>query len=552
MIRHSLPPLMLSLLLCSPGFAAAPPLDPSEVGARAEALLQAARYAELEKMGADHWAQDRRVLGGNAALYHYYGALASSALVPVFSYRSGVPFEVKQTALERWAVARPKARQAKVALAQFWIAVAAQIRGDSFTDKVPPEVWTRHQYAVSQARALLGGVSDEDPHVYFARIDLSRASDDVRAQMDAAYAVAIERFPTYFHFYSQRATYLQERWYGKRGELAQFLQSLSTKPGGEAGLIGYSYAAGALMSLYPRQTLLKDTGLSWNAIKAGYAARERKYGLRKRDWNALLNLAPTGLDRATARQALEHIGSDWDPTVWQQKKYFDDVVAWAREEDAKVAVRIQWSFPVSFEHSAPTPHFKCTGKGEACEVEVSDWDPAVLRAERRRRLLAEVAPFAKDAVEPAPQVARYGAGAPIEYVTLTHRGAATEFRYMTRGFFHKGPAYVHFSHLANSLADRDRFLGVIHSAQPADAVLVVGRTLGAYAEVCAKLYPALAPEHQRVLDSSIFKSAAGRVRDMTTAQVKESLAKAPKSHRDRACEQLSRSVREGEESLRAN
>jgi hypothetical protein len=110
---------------------------------------------------------------------------------------------------------------------------------------------------------------------------------------EALYSKAIKAYPTYYHFYSQRAENLQERWYGTE-----------------------------------RSILLRTTGLSWPLIQSGYAARERLYGLRNRDWNALCNLALADIDRDAGKQALAHIGDNWDPVVWKERTYFDDAVGW--------------------------------------------------------------------------------------------------------------------------------------------------------------------------------------------------------------------------------
>jgi hypothetical protein len=68
--------------------------------------------------------------------------------------------------------------------------------------------------------------------------------------------------------------------------------------------------------------------LSWPLIQSGYAARERLYGMRNRDWNALVNLALAGVDRGAAKEALVHVGGNWDPVIWKEKSYFDYAVDW--------------------------------------------------------------------------------------------------------------------------------------------------------------------------------------------------------------------------------
>ena len=50
------------------------------------------------------------------------------------------------------------------------------------------------------------------------------------------------------------------------------------------------------------------------------------------NWNTLLVLALAGRDKSTAQMAIKHIGKDWDAYVWQEKKFFDQVVVWVNSQ----------------------------------------------------------------------------------------------------------------------------------------------------------------------------------------------------------------------------
>jgi len=194
----------------------------------------------------------------------------------------------------------------------------------------------RELSAASRARLALATVDDrKDPQIYLLLMEIAEgdtaSSGDARSELDALYSAAIAAYPSYFHYYSRRVNDLQERWYGRPGEAKAYVQSLLKNPGGDSGLVAYSYAANNLMQLNQRETLLRVTGLSWPTIKLAYATRERLYGMRNRDWNALCNLALAGEDRDAAKLALRHIGDNWDPAVWQERRYFDAAVAWINQ-----------------------------------------------------------------------------------------------------------------------------------------------------------------------------------------------------------------------------
>lgn len=144
----------------------------------------------------------------------------------------------------------------------------------------------------------------------------------------SSFYAAVKAYPYYFHYYSQRANLLQERWYGRPGELKSYAASVLVSPGGDAGLVAYSYISFNLMRSNERLTLLQETGLSWPTVKSAYAKRRELYGLRNLDWNALCNLALAAIDRDTAKVALAQIHGKWDPDVWGEEKCFDDAVSW--------------------------------------------------------------------------------------------------------------------------------------------------------------------------------------------------------------------------------
>ena len=161
-------------------------------------------------------------------------------------------------------------------------------------------------------------------------MDLARGMSSSREKLDALYKAAVQSYPAYFHYYSQRANILQERWFGRKGELGEYVQSVLRVPGGEDGQIAYSYIAFNLMQIYWSNELYPKTGLSWSQAKAAYTIREKRYGLRNKDWNALCKLAIAGLDLQAAKGALQHIGGNWDSQVWKEKQDFDAAVAWIR------------------------------------------------------------------------------------------------------------------------------------------------------------------------------------------------------------------------------
>jgi hypothetical protein len=334
-IGHSALIWAIGLTAAMPAGASTYPRDTpvAEFCAAVESELQKHQFAVLDTLAHELRDPEIRFIGGNSQLYEFYGVLGAFAGSPAFSCSSRASLEDKQKLLEQWAAAEPKSLAAHIALGQLWWAAGWKERGNDYADSVGFFQWISLYSDLSKAKSILAQVDTRaDPHGYFLSMEIAQSEagwfTNPRTTLEALYSKAIKAFPTYYHFYSQRAENLQERWYGQPGELPAYLASLPNSLGGDVGLVAYSFAAYKLMQGTERSILLRTTGLSWPLVQSGYAARERLYGLRNRDWNALCNLALAGIDRDAGKQALAHIGGNWDPAVWKERTYFDDAVGW--------------------------------------------------------------------------------------------------------------------------------------------------------------------------------------------------------------------------------
>lgn len=296
-----------------------------------ESVLAAKRFNDLEIMANDFRQKDSRFRGGNAKIYHFYRALGGVSTYVSLGGERNSPFYKKQQLIGMWVSNQPSSLTARLAMAQLWLGYAFHWRGDRYADQVTDKQWKLFREGLDKAASYLTDIDpDKDPHAYLVLMELAKGKQYPRPALDAMYEAAVKRYPMYFHYYSLRANDLQKRWYGRDGELSDYLQSVLKVPGGDDGKVAYSYISYSLMQLYPGEELYKRTGLTWPQVKVAYATRERRYGLRIKDWNALCYLAMAGNDRKAAMEALKHVGGDWSPQIWEEKKYFDAAVAWAQ------------------------------------------------------------------------------------------------------------------------------------------------------------------------------------------------------------------------------
>ncbi|WP_431476821.1 hypothetical protein [Massilia eburnea] len=320
---------LFALLMLAPAQA----LTVEEIGGGAERLLKEGRFDELDRLASEYIRQDTRLVAGNSALYHFYDTLGGFKESGNFGFASTIPRARKDELLMRWLEKKPESVAVRLALAEFWTIDAWNTRGEKAASDIPESVWKAFRWRMNQARLFLDQVkSRDDPHFYYLQIDIAKGLDD-KAAIDANFEAGRKRFPNYFHYYSQRASLLQEKWFGDPGELQSYVRSLAVKPGGDDGLIAYSYVTWEMMKYMGGKRAMQEVGLQWPAIKAGYAAREKRYGLRNRDWNVLCVMAVTAGDRPAAKTALAQIGTNWTSAAWGNQKEFNKWVDWIQSGD---------------------------------------------------------------------------------------------------------------------------------------------------------------------------------------------------------------------------
>jgi hypothetical protein len=239
-------------------------------------------------------------------------------------------FEERRVLLEDWRHAMPASTAARIVLAVFWRRYAWQARGSDYAAKVSPEQWTVFRARIAKEREMLAGLRPANPGAYQVMLTFARDESWPRGQLDALYRAAVSQYPDFLHFYIQRASLLEPKWHGAPGEWKRYADSLLWDPGGSIGQMAYSLMAVEQLGNYRMSEFFDKTGLSWLDVKMGFELREQRFGLSNADWNMLLYFACAAPDRAIARKAVEHIGDNWAPWLWKEKRIFDFDVAWAR------------------------------------------------------------------------------------------------------------------------------------------------------------------------------------------------------------------------------
>lgn len=307
--------------------------EPASFGNGIRTALSEKRYADLETLAAELRAPDRRFRGGTAEITRFYDIVTEvETLATDDPCECGsldpASFEAKKGQLEAWHAAAPGQPTAELALAKLWLRAAWSAWGGKYSSEVTEEQWAKMAENVAHAREYLKTIDPhQDPVAYSVMIDMAKATSN-RQKMDALYRAAIEVYPAYYDYYAQHAEMLQEKWFGRPGELAAYLDSLVAPERGVDSQIGYAFAAYRLRYAYKRSDMADSDVLRFRAIVTAYQARERRFGLRPHDWKLLFFFSLHGGMTVSAIQAFQRMGTDWDGAIWWKRENFDDDIAW--------------------------------------------------------------------------------------------------------------------------------------------------------------------------------------------------------------------------------
>jgi hypothetical protein len=128
-------------------------------------------------------------------------------------------------------------------------------------------------------------------------------------------------------FYIKRYSDLQERWYGRPGEAAEYAASLLQSPGGDDGKIAYVAVSESALDFENNPSKLPGfSGVSYARLIEAFGVRQRVVGLTNHDWNVLMFYACAALDRNGVRFTAKKIGDRWEKDLCGAKDYYD---SWA-------------------------------------------------------------------------------------------------------------------------------------------------------------------------------------------------------------------------------
>jgi hypothetical protein len=232
--------------------------------------------------------------------------------------------------LKKWIAAYPESATARIGLANAYVVYAWAARGVGYADTVTSSGWNLYGQRIALAKSTLieaARLKEKCPFWYAVMQNVALAEGWEKSKARELFQQAVEFDPSFLQYYRSYAYFNLPKWYGEPGEAEQFAEEVSRNVTGPEADIFYFEIASEIACQYD----LYDSPvpkMSWEKIKAGYAAIDQLYGQSNVKANRFAFMAYLLGDKPAAQEVFAFIGDNRDPAVWD-KGQFAFVKAWA-------------------------------------------------------------------------------------------------------------------------------------------------------------------------------------------------------------------------------
>jgi tetratricopeptide (TPR) repeat protein len=242
--------------------------DYKAIKMKARKDLQAKDFDSMDKYAADLRKDSVPMANGRWPIDIFMHALEN-----VEEAESNEKWQKRINYFEEWIAHSPKSPTPKIALANLLGSYAWKARGTGWSDSVSKDGWKLMADRLQRADDILHDVGVKTPDWYDANQTIALGQGWKRDEYFALISECMASYPTYYNALMKKAYWLEHKWYGKEGELKQFVEEEANKqPSKDDGDLLYARIAWDL-GMYSA----RDNDLSWPRIKSGFEVMKKRY-----------------------------------------------------------------------------------------------------------------------------------------------------------------------------------------------------------------------------------------------------------------------------------
>lgn len=301
-------------------------------------LFMAKDFNAIEKIADEARSKKERLTGGYWKLDSIYIALSDIYAEYPNQEVTDEMWKNRIKMLVQWKEDSPESITARVALAESYIAYGWFARGTGYMNTVSQENRVLLQQRLDAAENELldaAKLKTKCPRWYRTMLFLGMATGWSSDEFNQLFEEAINFEPNYLQFYLVKSENLTPKWNGSVENWATFINELpsqlSTLKTDEADIIYFTVVVNKL----------KDTSIQFNygalsrdRMKKGFADMEKKYGVDNLRLNQYASYTILVRDFPAANAVFKRIGNDWNPEVWSNERFFNQMKQYSAQNEA--------------------------------------------------------------------------------------------------------------------------------------------------------------------------------------------------------------------------
>src|SRR6266436_7696609 len=291
-------------------------------------ILKEEKFVELDCLADQARSGKERLPGGLWKIHLLYQGLRQAVPYPLHATQEDWTHLFQR--LQRWVKARPESITARVALALAYLDYAHDARGSGYASTVSESGWKLFEQRTAEAKRILkeaSALATKCPEWYVAMQMVSVNQGWSVTEARALFEEANKFEPEYYTYARDLAYYLLPKWSGDLGDTEKFVQEIADRIGGDKGDILYFQVAAADYVICGCDG---NPDLSWDRMKRGFEASEKRYGVSMPNLNRIAYLATYFGERDLiyADKILTRIGDQWDVETWGRQEDFAKIRQW--------------------------------------------------------------------------------------------------------------------------------------------------------------------------------------------------------------------------------
>lgn len=226
--------------------------------------------------------------------------------------------------LDEWSKKETKDPAPLIAIGNAYWSFGKNARGNGFADTVTAEGWKLLGERLAIGRGKLLAKSQKCmicPEFFVVMMKLGIDGSQDREPFMKLFEQGVKLEPTYLYLYEIKSYYILPRWYGRKGELTNFVVE-TAKHNPEAAL----WVLWRLQNQGVYQNVFKDEEIDWNAIKANLVKCVRSDPAGIGYANILAYLSDVAGDAETLAGALKSVDYQIDVSYWRPSVRAEEII----------------------------------------------------------------------------------------------------------------------------------------------------------------------------------------------------------------------------------